>query len=217
MHAVSIPVNPVNPVKKETLASSISSRSSDRIKTKTQSMRITLLSLALALFPVLSGCKFTAESGPVEIVYWTGWSGHEYAIQKELIEEFNRTHPNVHVRMLTQFSSTGSYQKVRIAFAGGATPDVMSTIWDRDLAGYAMRGVLEPLDSHMARSGRNLDREYTPGMARMLRIDGRVFGLTVTTNTNFIAYNKRIFREAGLNPDKPPQTTDELDRAAKLC
>jgi multiple sugar transport system substrate-binding protein len=165
----------------------------------------------------LVGCNSNLHAGPTEIVYWTGWSGHEYETQKGLIEEFNRTHPQIRVRMLTQFSSTGSYQKVRIAFAGGATPDLMSTIWDRDLAGYAMRRVLEPLNGYMARSGRDLDREYTPGMARMLRIDGRVYGLTVTTSTNFIAYNKQIFREAGLNPEMPPQTTDELDKAAKAC
>src|SRR5260370_37867542 len=108
-------------------------------------MRTINASLGLFSILLLSGCIATSGHGPVEIVYWTGWSGHEYAIQKGLVEEFNRTHPAIHVRMLTQFSSTGSYQKVRIAFAGGATPDVMSTIWDRDLAGYAMRGVFEPL------------------------------------------------------------------------
>jgi ABC-type glycerol-3-phosphate transport system substrate-binding protein len=53
------------------------------------------------------GCSSARSSGPIEVVYWTGWSGHEYEIQQNLIEEFNRTHPNVRVRMLTQFSSTG--------------------------------------------------------------------------------------------------------------
>src|ERR1051325_10858078 len=180
-------------------------------------MRTILALLVLGSISFLSGCVYRGNPSVTEIVYWTGWSGHEYAIQKGLIEEFNRTHPHIHVRMLTQFSSTGTYQKVRIAFAGGATPDVMSTIWDRDLAGYAMRGVLESLDGYLARSGRDIDREYTPGMAKMLKIDGHFYGMTVTTNTNFIAYNKTIFREAGLDPEKPPETIDELDDAAKRC
>jgi multiple sugar transport system substrate-binding protein len=49
----------------------------------------------------------------------------------------------------------------------------------------------------------------------MVRVNGKVYGLTLTTNTNFIAYNKSIFREAGLDPNTPPRTTDELDRAAR--
>ena len=175
------------------------------------------LALSLTLPLALAGCGFARQGGPTEIVYWTGWSGHELEVLQGLVDEFNRTHSDVHVRMLTQFNTTGSYQKVRIAFAGGATPDVMSTVWDYELAAYAKRGVLEPLDGYLAKSGRDLDREYTPGVAKMVRVDGRVWGLTITTNTIFIAYNKALYRQAGLNPDSPPTTTDELDRAALAC
>lgn len=151
-----------------------------------------------------------------EIVYWTGWSGHEFEIQQQLVEEFNRTHPGLRVRILSQFGNSG-YQKVRIAFAGGATPHLMSTVWADELPSYAMRGVLTPLDEYLKRAGRDVRREYTPGVARMLQIDGHVYGLAVTTNTNFIAYNRRIFREVGLDPDRPPQTIAELDEAAQRC
>lgn len=170
----------------------------------------------MAVF-LAGGCNRDTKPGPVEIVYWTGWSGHELEVLEKLVGEFNNTHPNVRVRMLTQFNSTSSYQKVRIAFAGGATPDVMSTVWGKELAAYAMRGVLTPLDDYLTASGRDVEKEYTPGIARMLRVDGHVWGLTITTNSNLIVYNKKIFREAGLDPNHPPQTTDELDRAAALC
>ncbi len=165
---------------------------------------------------LLVGCG-RQRQGPPEIIYWTGWSGHELETQEKLIAEFNRTHPDIHVRILTQFNNTGSYQKVRIAFAGGSTPDVMSTVWANELAAYAMRGVLTPLDDYLRRSGRDVDREFTPGVARMLRVNGHVYALAATTGSNFIVYNKQIFRESGLDPDRPPRTIEELDRAAKAC
>lgn len=149
----------------------------------------------------------------MEIRYWTGWTGHELDAQKALVDEFNRTHPNIRVRIL---SVAGAYQKVRIAFAGGSTPDVCSAVWADELAGYAMRGVLRPLDEDMTRSGRSPD-EFVPGIARMVRYQGKTYGLAVTTNTNFIVYNKRIFREAGLDPERPPRTIAELDAAAEAC
>lgn len=173
---------------------------------------------AIALIPTLliAGCARLSPKKPVEIVYWTGWSGHEFEAQERLVEEFNRTHSGVHVRILSQFGTSG-YQKVRIAFAGGATPDLMSTVWADELAAYALRGVLTPLDDYLAKSGRDVEREYTPGVAKMLRIGGATYGLTVTTNTSFIAYNRAIFREAGLDPDRPPTTIEELDKAALAC
>ncbi|HLK57821.1 MAG TPA: ABC transporter substrate-binding protein [Chthonomonadaceae bacterium] len=171
----------------------------------------------LCLLPCGCGRNAGLNGGPTEIVYWTGWSGHEFEAQQKLIEEFNRTHPRIHVHLLTQFNSTGSYQKVRIALAGGATPDVMSTVWANELPAYALRGVLLPLDSYLKASGRDVNREFTPGVARMLQVGRHVYALAVTTNANFIVYNKRIFREAGLDPEKPPKTIDELDRAALVC
>jgi multiple sugar transport system substrate-binding protein len=171
---------------------------------------------ACALFLVLAGCPRTGGTGATEVIYWTGWSGHELEIQQGLVDEFNATHPGVRVRILSQYGNSG-YQKVRIAFAGGATPDIMSTVWADELASYAMRGVLTPLDSYLRRSGRDIYREYTPGVARMLHIGGRPYGMAVTTNTSFIAYNRRIFQESGLDPDRPPTTIAQLDAAARAC
>jgi len=56
-----------------------------------------------------------------------------------------------------------------------------------------------------------------PGVWRMVQYRGRPYGLAVTTNTSFIVYNKRLFREAGLDPEKPPRTIAELDEANRLC
>ncbi len=172
--------------------------------------------LLLALCLLLPGCARKQADNVQEVVYWTGWSGHEFEIQRQLVAQFNRTHPRVRVHLLSQFGNSG-YQKVRIAFAGGATPDLMSTVWADELPSYAMRGVLTPLDDYLKRAGRDVNREYTPGVSRMLQIDGHVYALAVTTNTNFIAYNRRIFREVGLDPARPPQTIAELDEAARRC
>lgn len=169
--------------------------------------------VSAALFAAAGCNRAGAERGPVEIRYWTGWSGHELDTQKALVEDFNRTHPGIRVRVLSVFNS---YQKVRIAFAGGATPDVCSAVWADELASYAMRGVLRPLDADLTASGRSLE-EWVPGAARSFRYRGQTYALSVTTNTNFIVYNKQRFREVGLDPEKPPRTIAELDHASDLC
>jgi len=173
------------------------------------------LSLLTGLGFMAMGCGAN-KGGPTEITYWTGWSGHEFGIQQGLVDQFNRTHPGIHVRLISQFGNSG-YQKVRIAFAGDATPDLMSTVWADELADYAQRGVLTPLDDYLARSKRDFDKEYVPALRSSLRVDGKIYALAVTTDTSFIVFNKQIFREVGLDPNRPPTTPDELLRASKAC
>ena len=176
---------------------------------------ICLLALFSGVVLGATGCTSGYHGPGVEIVYWTGWSGHELKAIRKLVDEFNRTHPDIHVRMVSQFTSGSQYEKVRIAFAGGTTPDVMSTVWAEDLASYAMRGVLTPLDPYLKQAGRNVNTEYTPGVARMLQVNGHVYALAMTTNTDFIAYNKDIFKQAGIND--PPRTILQLDEDAAKC
>jgi multiple sugar transport system substrate-binding protein len=173
-----------------------------------------LLLLACLGGAFVAGCAGRESgSGPVEIRYWTGWTGKELDEQKRLVREFEAEHPNIRVRVL---SVASAYQKLRIAFAGAATPDVTSAVWADELAGYAARGVLHPLDGFMSASGRSGD-EFIPGVWRMVQYRDRPYGLVVTTNSKLIIYNKQVFREAGLDPERPPRTTEELDRAAEAC
>lgn len=186
----------------------ISSTSSAKLSA---ALKAVALSTALAVLAplMLAGCG-SRVAGPVEICYWTGWTGRELAVQRRLVSEFNRTHKGIHVSILCV---AGSYQKVPIAIAGGDVPDVCSAVWADDLYGYAARGALTPLDSYLKASGRSIN-EWMPGVRRMLRYKGRTFALSATANSTFIAYNKDIFRECGLNPNRPPQTLRQLAVAA---
>lgn len=162
----------------------------------------TFLSLIL-----LHGCQINQTQKKTIITYWTGWSGHELEIQRRIIKRFNDTHPNINVNI---FSVAGSYEKVKISFAAGDPPDVCSAIWAEDLAGYAMRGALTPLDEYLHKSGRNAD-EYMPGIWDMFQYNGHTWALNVTTNSVFILYNRDAFEEAGLDSNRPPETIAELD------
>ncbi|MBT2416513.1 sugar ABC transporter substrate-binding protein [Streptomyces sp. ISL-22] len=46
-------------------------------------------------------------------------------------------------------------------------------------------------------------------------VDGKVYGIPRTGYSMGLIYNKRLFTEAGLDPDKPPATWQELRAAAK--
>jgi multiple sugar transport system substrate-binding protein len=167
----------------------------------------TLCIILVSLLIILTGCNILSPSGKTVVKYWTGWTGAEMAIQKKIIQRFNATHPKIEVQINTVASS---YEKVKIAFASGSPPDVCSAIWADELASYAMRGALTPLDDYYQKSNRHGD-EYMPGCWDMFHYGGKLWALNVTTNAMFFVYNKKMYREAGLDANAYPRTIAEFD------
>lgn len=168
--------------------------------------------LCLGIF-FLAGGREHRVNGKTRITYWTGWTGPELKILQSLVDEYNQSHGDVFVKMT---SIGGSYQKMKIAFAAGDTPDVCSSVWADDIADYALRGGLTPLDSFLASSDRG-PGDYPSTVWDVYQYEGKTYALSMTISVTFVIYNKTIFREAGLDPERPPRTLEEFDRAAERC
>jgi multiple sugar transport system substrate-binding protein len=100
------------------------------------------------------------------------------------------------------------------AVATGTNPDLIA-IDNPDHAAFASRGAFLDITDRVAESDViEIDRVF-PGPLSSLTWDGRVYGIPRASNTIALYYNKDLFREAGLDPDDPPATWDELLEAAR--
>ena len=57
--------------------------------------------------------------------------------------------------------------------------------------------------------------EYVPATWAETQYEGQTYAIPMDTDDRVLYYNRSLFREAGLDPDKPPQTWDEMINAAK--
>ena len=153
------------------------------------------------------------RDGKTEITFWVGWSGDEFRVVERHVAEFMKENPDIRVHPV---SITNSYQKMKTAFAGDDPPDACATVWTHEVPDYALRGALEPLDGYLAKSTRKKS-DYYPGVWETYVFDGKVYALSQSMVVFFVAYNKKIFRESGLDPEKPPRTIEEFDLAAEKC
>lgn len=78
----------------------------------------------------------------------------------------------------------------------------------------ADRGAIIPLDDYCTSYGISADL-YIPVYWQLCRYRGHVFALPTTPGDVALHWNKRLFREAGLDPDRPPRTIEELDQYAE--
>jgi multiple sugar transport system permease protein len=99
------------------------------------------------------------------------------------------------------------------AIAGSVPPDL--AIFDRFLvSSYAARNAFVPLDEMAARDGVKGDQFFRAPWDECF-YEGRQYAVPYDTDVRVLYYNKKLFREAGLDPEKPPRTWSELREYSK--
>ena len=73
------------------------------------------------------------SSGPTKLTIWVGWSaGHELTSFQKLIDEYNRTHKNVSVKVVGGIDDN----KIVAAIRSGTAPDVVSSFNSYNVGNY---------------------------------------------------------------------------------
>jgi multiple sugar transport system permease protein len=138
------------------------------------------------------------------------WHVYTDRVAREVIEEskrqFEALHPQWSVRLLSM--PWNSQQKLLTAVVGGVPPDVAMIDRPR-LAQWAAKGALTPLDEFIQRDQFDGNRFFETAWKETLWEDNR-YAIPINTDARVLYYNRRLFREAGLDPDRPPVTWDEL-------
>jgi len=145
------------------------------------------------------------EEVPVELTFWHYWDGTNKIAIEALVEEFNATHPDIMVEPV-YYGWGELLTKLMTAAAGGEAPEVAiaDLVWMPKLI---RTGMLKPLDDYVT----EIDYEdFYPEMRKIGQYEGKIYSLPVSANNLQLFYNKDLFEAAGLDPNKPPTTWDEL-------
>ena len=149
-----------------------------------------------------------------KITFWNYWDGDNGKVIQKLVDQYNAANPNVEVdNVFIGFNDL--LPKLQAAAAGGDAPDVAAgdLIWMPKLA---QSGAVVALDDYLAAAKVDLSDIY-PALLNAGKYDGKTYSLPVSTNNLELFYNKDLFVKAGLDPEKPPATWDELRADAKQC
>ncbi len=145
----------------------------------------------------------------------------EQQAENSSFEEYMKRHPNVRIRPFTSLQVTGAANRSGklMAAAGGTPPDIWQ-MWFHETLKYSGQGFLLPLNKYIFdKNGKvkykpwnDIPDEFKAGCIK----DGRVYALPVYTGgSQVLNYRTDLFRQAGLDPDRPPLNWDELWRFAQ--
>lgn len=186
-------------------------------------IRLRIFSAAALLMPLflflLVGCAEKTGAGG-EIVVWHWMTDRQVAFEKLTAQYKEKA--GVTVRFELYAPSEVYSSKVRAAAQTNTLPDIFGILAEtRDFASFIKAGFIADLTGPMEEGGWkdslfqkalsmnefHSDNEYgvKPG----------IYGVPIDVTNIQILYNKRLFKEAGLDPENPPQTWDEFVEAGR--
>lgn len=193
-----------------------------------------MMASVLALSTLLAGCsgdgqetqaaagnaapKETAAAAESEgtlnltFYYPVNVGGSAAKLIEQICADFNAENPDIVVEPVYTGNYDDTVTKIQTAVQGGTPPDVFVSLATQRFT-MASTGMAMPLDNLIAADGADgqayID-DFLDGFMEDSYVDGKIYSIPFQRSTMVLFYNKDAFREAGLDPEKPPVTWDEV-------
>lgn len=151
--------------------------------------------------------------GQTELIFWHYWDGENGKKLESLIEEFNSTHPNIKIQPVF-IPGSDLLTKIQTSILSGRTPDLAIS----DIIGMPLiidtKKVVD-LMPYVTRDNYNLNDFYENTLVYG-KVGEKLYSIPVSSSNLGLFWNKNLFKEAGLDPDTPPKTWEELVEFGKI-
>ncbi len=181
-------------------------------------MRRTLLKTTAALLVTAAfGAAPALAAEPVEVslYYPVAVGGAVTKTIDGMVADFEKENPDIKIQAVYAGTYQDSLVKSLTAFKSGAPP-TMAVLLSTDLFTLIDEGAITPIDKIASSAA---DKKWIAGFydsfMQNSQTGGQTWGIPFQRSTIVMFYNKDLFKQAGLDPEKPPTTWDETVAAAK--
>ncbi len=169
---------------------------------------------------LLTGCggRDDVPEGVTEIVFWHAMGGPLGEALNELVDEFNREHPEIHISMVNMGNYTALSQKLTAAIQAGNQPHIAQA-FEAWTAYYQKGDVIVPFERFIENDpefGEEDLEDFFPVFVESNTIDGELLSFPFNKSVRVLYYNRDLFFRHDLDPNQPPRTWDEFREYAKI-
>lgn len=153
-----------------------------------------------------------------EINWWHAMTGANNDVVVKLAEDFNNSQKDYKVVVAYK----GSYAEIMnagiAAFRAGQAPHIMQVFEVGTGSMMSAKGAIKPVGEMMKEAGEKFDSNaYLPAIAGYYStLKGEMLSMPFNSSSAVMWINRTKFKDAGLNPDMPPKTWEEVFAAAKV-
>jgi len=155
-----------------------------------------------------------APNGEVtKVVWWHSMGGELGKAIDQLIEKFNSTHKDIQVEAIFQGTYDESLNKMKASLDSKSGP-TMIQVYEIGSRFMIDSKAITPMQKFIDQDHFDLS-QLEENILSYYTFDGQLYSIPFNTSNPIMYYNKTLFKKAGLDPEKPPATYDEVTAAAK--
>jgi sn-glycerol 3-phosphate transport system substrate-binding protein len=169
--------------------------------------------IAAADLPVCPLDALDKATQPVEVVLWHAQTAKTKDTLEAQAAKYNASQTKVKVRVEAQ----GTYEELAKKYQSGVpTKDLpgIALMEDLNIQSLADSGTVLPAQSCINASGTDMS-DFLPTATAAYTVKGAVYPASLNLSTPLIYINRNHFRQAGLDPERTPQTLDEIRQDAQ--
>jgi sn-glycerol 3-phosphate transport system substrate-binding protein len=168
-----------------------------------------LILLAAACSSGTEAPSETQPAGPVSITFWHSLTAANQNTLQALVESFNSSQNEVTVNLVYQGGYDDSLNKFLASL--GRASELPAIIQIEEASTQLMIDSKEvtPVQDFIDRGEYDLSN-FEPRVLDYYRVGDRLYSMPFNLSSPVLYYDKNDFREVGLDPEKPPQTLEEV-------
>ncbi len=160
---------------------------------------------------LISSCKSSKDDG--SLLFWSSSNAQEITYSKNLIEQWNKEHPEKQIRFQPIPEGQSSEEIILASVVGKTTPDIYANMWQGSVEMFANAGVLIPFDTLAGFMEFIRERCSQEVIDEITSSDGHIYQVPWKANPIITLYNKGLFELVGI--DSVPKTYSQYFDAGK--
>jgi sn-glycerol 3-phosphate transport system substrate-binding protein len=174
---------------------------------------ITRMGLAALSLTLSTSVAFAAT----EVTWWHAMGGELGTKLEEIVAGYNASQSDYVVTPVYKGSYAETMTAAIAAFRAGEQPDIVQVFEVGTGTMMAAKGAVYPVYQLMADMGADFDpADYLPTVVGYYTdTEGNMLSMPFNSSTPIFYYNKTAFEKAGLDPNTPPATWEDLEAYSK--
>ncbi|RDU37980.1 ABC transporter substrate-binding protein [Neobacillus piezotolerans] len=148
-----------------------------------------------------------------EISFWHAMSGPGQVALDSILADFNNSQDKYVVKAEFQGTYEESLTKLR-SVGGTKDAPAITQVFEVGTKYMIESGYIEPMQTFIDKDNYDLS-QLEDNILNYYRVDGKLYSMPFNSSTPVMIYNKDAFKDAGLDPESPPKTFNEVKEAAK--
>jgi sn-glycerol 3-phosphate transport system substrate-binding protein len=153
--------------------------------------------------------------GAIEVTFWYGLGGLLGNVVQETVNMYNSSQSTYYVNAVFQSSYDDTINKINAGLASGELPD-LAQVFEAGTQRMIDTGSIVPVQTLFERDGlTSVIEDMEPAVRANYTVGGTLYSAPFNSSTAMLYINRAAFVEAGLNPDEPLVTFDQVAEYAR--